>query len=217
MRANEWDVIILKPTYVFTSFLATQLSIDVLPNFRSLQTDNTAYLIKKQKNDEETLNEIERHFARMFKHEIKRWLGVTATSQIDSSFLDFLCCFKFELHSHLVLMENHINEGKMLLKIKPKTVLLKWMKSSVSEDNELCAVLQKINLSHLAENATVLIKNFTNLQNVKLFLREYYHEFFQAEMLRVCNEKYLWPQVSSYQDFCRYFTVETHTQLIHLS
>lgn len=216
MQQSQWEIIILKPTAVFLSFLASQLPHVNLPDLRLLQTDNTAYVIKKQKDDEETLNEIERHFARMFRHEICRWLGEDARNEIEGSFLDFLCCFKFELHSQIVLMEDSFDNGKQLIRIKPRSVLLKWMKTAVEEQPELTTVLENVSLSHLAENATVLVKNFNILSDIKPFLKQYYHILFEAEMLRMCDNEEQWPMVDSYQTFSRYFTVDIHTQLIHL-
>ncbi|MDX1837071.1 hypothetical protein DIZ81_07560 [Legionella taurinensis] len=216
MQPSQWEIIVLKPTKVFLSFLAAQINDIDLPDLRLLQTDNTAYVIPKQTNDEETLNEIERHFPTMFRHEICRWLGKEARNDIEGSFLDFLCCFKFELHSHIVLMEDSVAEGRQLLRVRPRSVLLKWMKTAVEDDHELSNVLERVNISHLAENATVVIKNFDHLAEIKPFLKEYYRPIFEAEMLRMCDREEQWPDIDSYQAFSRYFTVDIHTQLIHL-
>ncbi|KTD63355.1 hypothetical protein [Legionella spiritensis] len=216
MQPSQWEVIILKPTKVFLSFLASQLNDSNLPDLGLLHVDNTAYVIPKQNSDEATLNEIERHFTTMFRHEICRWLGNDARNEIEGSFLDFLCCFKFELHSQIVLMEKNLSEGRQLLRIKPRSVLLKWMKSAVEDDRELSDVLEKINITHLSENATVVVKNFEHLGEVKPFLKHYYKPIFEAEMLRMCERQEQWPAVDSYQTFSRYFAVDIHTQLIHL-
>lgn len=216
MQLSEWEIIILKPTYVFSSFLASQLPDIELPDFNLLSVDNTAYVIAKQFNDEDTLNEIERHFKFIFHHEISRWLGDTVHNEIESSFLDFLCCFKFELHSHIVLMEESIAQGKQLLRIKPRSVLLTWMKSAVEEQRDLTSILEKVTVSHLAENATVIVKNFNDLSEIKPFLNLYYPKIFEAEMLRMCDDAEQWPRIDSYEAFSRYFDVDIHTQLIHL-
>ncbi|MDI9819470.1 MULTISPECIES: hypothetical protein [unclassified Legionella] len=216
MQPSQWEIIILKPTSVFLSFLASQLPDVDLPELRLLQTDNTAYAIARQNSDEETLNEIERHFTTMFRHEISRWLGEDARNEIEGSFLDFLCCFKFELHSHIVLMEPSLEKGKQLLRVKPRSVLLKWMKAAVEGQDELINVLERVNLAHLAENATVVIKNFSKLSEIKPFLQNNYEPIFEAEMLRMCDNAAEWPVADSYQAFSRYFAIEIHTQLIHL-
>lgn len=216
MQPSEWEVIILKPTKLFLAFLASQLPELELPSLKLLQTDNTAYLMAKQADDEATLNEIERHFTFMFRHEICRWLGEDARNEIEGSFLDFLCCFKFELHSQIVLMEKSMLTGQNLLRIKPRSILLRWMRSTVDENSEFNEVIDKINLSQLAENATVIIKNFNDLAEIKPFLMQYYQPIFETEMLRMCNDSILWPHINSYEDFMRYFTVNIHTQLIHL-
>ena len=216
MQPSQWEVIVLKPTAVFLSFLASQLPKFNLPDFKLLQTNNTAYVIRNQANDEETLNEIERHFPAMFRHEISRWLGQDARNEIEGSFLDFLCCFKFELHSHIVLLESDFREGQQLLRIKPRSVLLKWIKSAVQDDSELISVLEKVNLADLAENATVIVKKFGDLSEIKSFLRQYYPIIYEAEMLRMCERGDHWPYVDSYESFCRYFAVDIHAQLINL-
>lgn len=216
MQPSQWEIIVLKPTAVFLSFLASQLPKVDLPDLKLLQTNNTAYVIRNQANDEETLNEIERHFPTMFRHEISRWLGVDARNEIEGSFLDFLCCFKFELHSHIVLLESDFREGQQLLRIKPRSVLLKWIKSAVQDDSELMSVLEKVNLADLAENATVIVKKFGELEEIKLFLRQYYPIIYEAEMLRMCERGEQWPYVDSYESFCRYFAVDIHAQLINL-
>jgi hypothetical protein len=216
MRTNQWEIVILKPAPVFLSFLRAQLPDVELPDLRLLQTDNTAYVIKKQKNDEDTLDEIEYHFATMFRHEISRWLGPNAHNKIEGSFLDFLCCFKFELHSHIVLMEPSISQGKQLLSIKPRSVLLKWMKSAVEEQNDLANVLERVSLAQLTENATVVVKNFKKFTDIKSFLKNYYLPILEAEMLRMCNKTEEWPAIESYQTFSQYFAVNIHSQLIHL-
>jgi len=216
MQPSEWEIIVLKPTRVFLTFLASQLPEVDLPSLKKLQTDNTAYVIKKQSDDEATLNEIERHFATMFRHEICRWLGDDARNKIEGSFLDFLCCFKFEMHTHILLMENTLDSGNQLLRIKPRSVLLKWMRATVEDDEELVSVLQHINLSHLAENATVVIKNFNGLADIKPFLQQSYQKIFATEMLRMCDSQEQWPVIDSYETFTQYFSVSIHTQLLHL-
>ena len=216
MQPSQWEIIVLKPTAVFLSFLASQLPKVKLLDLKILQTNNTSYVIRNQANDEETLNEIERHFPVMFRHEISRWLGEDARNEIEGSFLDFLCCFKFELHSHIVLLESDFREGQQLLRIKPRSVLLKWIKSAVQDDSELMSVLDKVSLADLAENATVIVKKFGELTNIKSFLRQYYPIIYEAEMLRMCERGEQWPYVDSYDSFCRYFAVDIHTQLINL-
>lgn len=216
MKPSQWEIILLKPTKAFLSFLASQLPEIDLPELRLLQTDNTAYVIAKQQNDEETLNEIERHFPTMFRHEICRWLGEDARNEIEGSFLDFLCCFKFELHSQIVLLEDNLAEGQQMLKVKPRSVFLKWMKTAVEGESELSEIMETVDVKQLAENATVIIKNFHTLANIKPFLQHNYRAIFEAEMMRMCEDPELWPAVDSYQAFSRYFAVDIHTQLIHL-
>ncbi len=217
MQTSQWEVIILKPTRVFLSFLASQLPDTELPELKTLQTDCTAYVMRKQPDDEATLDELERHFSKMFHHEISRWLGPDAHNAIETSFLDFLCCFKFEMHNHQVLMERSIQEAKQLICIKPRSVLLKWMRSAVGDHYELTQILDQVHVSRLAENSTVVLKSFAKLADIKPFLNQFYKTLFDAEMSRMCGEPDEWPMVNSFETFSRYFAVEIHTQLIHLS
>ncbi|GGI81246.1 hypothetical protein [Legionella impletisoli] len=216
MQQSQWEVVILKPTSVFRSFLAAQLPEIEIPDLSVFQTDTTAYTILKHDDEEDTLDEIEKHFPTMFRHEISRWLGEDARNDIEGSFLDFLCCFKFELHSQIVLMEPTLQDGHQLVCIKPRAVLLKWMKSAVQEQTDLTTILNTVNLTQISENATVVVKNFNQLTEVKPFLKHYYQPMFKAEMHRMCDETGVWPEVKNYQDFSRYFAVELHTQLVHL-
>lgn len=216
MEQNQWEVIILKPTSAFLSFLTAQLPEIDLPDLHLLQTDTTAYVFHKQPDEEATLDEIERHFPQMFSHEISRWLGDHARHELEGSFLDFLCCFKFELHSQIVLMEPSITQGHQLLCIKPRSVLLKWMKSSIEDQEDHASILERVNLSHLVEDATVVVKNFKQLSDVKPFIQHYYRPIFKAEMLRMCDKTEQWPVVDTFQTFNRHFAVELHSQLIHL-
>ncbi len=61
MQPSQWEVVILKPTRVFLSFLAVHAGEDNLPDYRLLQTDKTAYVIPRHEDEEETLDEIEYH------------------------------------------------------------------------------------------------------------------------------------------------------------
>jgi len=216
MQQNECEIVILKPTSIFLSFLLAQLPHVSLPDLAFMRKDTTAYSLPRQVSDEDTLDEIEDHFEAMFNHEICRWLGPDVHHQIERSFLDFLCCFKFELHTQIVLMEPTIQDAHQLLCVKPKSVLLKWIRSTAEPEDELTRVLNKVNLSQLTKNATVIAKNFNRLSDIKPFMQQYYRPLFKAEMFRMCHDENEWPLVNSFDEFRRYFTVDAHTQLVHL-
>ncbi|WP_058534593.1 hypothetical protein [Legionella saoudiensis] len=216
MRQKSYEIIVLKPTAVFLSFLASQLPEVKLPDLRLLQIDNTAYTIPKQATDDALLNEIEKCFPEMFRHEISRWLGDSVRSEIETNFLDFLCCFKFELHNHIILMEPTIEKGRQLLLFKPRAALLNWLKSTAEGQDELVEVIERVHLSNLEENATVMVKNFSNLTEIKPFIKNYYQPIFSTAMTRISNQSEQWPLIDSFQQFNEYFAVEIHTQLIHL-
>lgn len=217
MHQGQFEIVVLRPTTVFLSFLASQLPEASLPSLKLLQTDNTAYVISRQNSDEATLDEIEKHYQSMFRHELCRWLGDEARNEIETSFLDFLCCFKFELHSHIILMEPTIDKAHQLLVVKPRSVLLNWIKSTVEEQEDLVEIMEKVSLSQIAENATVILKNFPVLNQVKPFITEYYKPIFDTAMSRMSSQTSQWPFIDSFKSFNKYFAIEIHTQLIHLN
>lgn len=216
MEQSQWEVVILKPTFVFRSFLEAQLPDMTVPSLDKLQRDATAYTIKKHDSEEASLEELEKNYLIMFRHEVARWLGQDAAAHFKASFLDFLCCFKFEMHSQIVLMEPSLSDGHQLVCIKPKAILMKWMKDQVRDEIDLLQILDQVNLTNISENATVVVKNFNKLNEIKPFLKDNYNPMFKFEMSRMCDDSGCWPQIDSFQDFSRYFAVELHTQLVHL-
>lgn len=216
MQQKSYEIVVLKPTAVFLSFLASQLPETRLPDLRLLQIDNTAYVLPKKNSDEATLDEIEKHFSKMFHHEISRWVGDQVYTELETNFLDFLCCFKFELHNHIILMESEIEQGRQLLLFKPRQALLNWLKAAVEGQDDLVDVMERVKLSNLEENATVMVKNFANLTEIKPFIKDFYHPIFSTAMTRITSQSEQWPVINSFQEFRSYFSVEIHTQLIHL-
>ncbi len=129
MHESPCEVVILRPTYLFPSLFTSELGKKMDTLSQLMRTDNTAYVIQKHPNDEETINEIERHYAFMFRHEISRWLGHDCNRKIDASFLDFLCCFKFEMHSQIMLLEKQLQLGRQVLRIYPRDSIFQWIKT----------------------------------------------------------------------------------------
>lgn len=216
MHHGQSEIVVLKPTTIFLSFLASQLPDRALPSLKLLHTDCTAYVIPKHNNDEATLDEIEKNFSTMFRHEISRWLGKNAHNNIETSFLDFLCCFKFEMHSHMVLMEPTLEESHQLLNIRPRSVILNWLKAEVVDQDDLADVMERVTLNQVAENSTVIVKNFSSSNQIKPFVEQYYKPIFETAMSRMSGHREHWPVVNSFKQFNQYFEIEIHTQLIHL-
>lgn len=216
MQQEQCEIVILKPTSSFLSFLSAQLPDVDLPKLASLQTDNTAYAIRKQATEEATLDEIEHHYQTMFQHEITRWVGDCEFHEIEASFLDFLCCFKFEMHSQIVLMEPSLNDGHQVLCVKPRAVTFTWLKERVAAPTDLTCVFEHVDLSHLVDDATVLVKNFDKISDLKPFIRHFYRPIFKAELIRMSDKAERWPKMNSFKTFNRYFEVDAHSQLIHL-
>lgn len=217
MQPSQWEIVVLKPSPAFLSFIASQLPEAALPEIRLLQTDNTGYVFQRQNSDEELLDEIERQYPRMFKYEIERWLGAQVYKDVSASFLDFLCCFKFEIHSNLLLMEDSLLDGRQMMCVKPRTVFLKWIRSKLQEVSGDASVVTKTDVSQWTENGTAVIKNLENLYDLKPFLRLYYYSIYEAEMQRMCDGLQDWLTIDSYQMFSRYFVIDMHTQLVHLN
>ncbi len=219
MQLQPREVLLLKPTPAFLSFLAAQLPGTALPPLRLLQTDTTAYTLPLHETEEALLDTLEAKFLSMFQYEVKRWLGDEILFNLNASFLDFLCCFKFEMHSHMIVLEPSFQAGQQLLRVKPRLLLLKRMQQDALEEGsegDVTTLLEQVTLSHLTENATVIIKHFDTLKEVHPFVKQYFRPIFKMEMVRVCESRKAWPSMNSFEDFSRYFLVDIHTHLIHL-
>jgi hypothetical protein len=218
MQPNQWEIMVLKPAPDFLSFISSQLPQINLPDFRLLQTDNTGYIFQKQDSDEELLDEIERQYPKIFKHEIQRWLGDQISQDIKASFLDFLCCFKFAIHTHILFIEPSIADAKQMISIKPRSVLAKWVRAQLNEyASPEGTVYTPIDITQWSKEGTIVVKNLGQVYDLKPFLKLYYNEIYEAEMTRMGGCPMDWPMIDSYQMFCRYFAVELHTQLVHMS
>ncbi|MDF1677332.1 MAG: hypothetical protein P1U32_01395 [Legionellaceae bacterium] len=218
MQLKPREVVLLKPTPAFLTFLAGQLPKEALPAFDLLQTDTTAYTLPLHESDDALLDMLEMNFPYMFQYEVKRWLGDEVLLSLNASFLDFLCCFKFEMHAHMVVLETAFEEGQQLLRVKPRALLLKKMQEDTSDvdDKSVFTRVERVSLSHLTENATVIIKHFKALSEVHLFMEQYFRPIFKMEMMRVCESRDAWPEVESFEAFRRYFIIDIHTHLVHL-
>ena len=212
MQQCQREIIFLKPTSALLSFLAEQLPNVTLPDLNAIQSDTTAYTIPVHQTDDALLDTIERHFSYMFQYEIERWLGAEATLDI-----------KFEIHSNIVLLEPSMQDGKQLLRVKPRALLLKKMQEMLEsnlgdhdDDDQDVLVIDQIKLAHLTENATVVIKNFQQVDEIKPFVQQFYRPIFKLEMMRMCEQREQWPEMLSFDDFSRYFLVDVHSNIIHL-
>ena len=113
-------------------------------------------------------------------------------------------------------MEPSIEQGHQLLLFKPHLALLNWLKEVVEGQDDLVEVMGRVKLSNLEENYTVMVKNFANLTEIKPFINDFYHPIFSTAMTRITSRSDQWPVIDSFQEFKSYFSVEIHTQLIHL-
>jgi len=215
MQHEQWEILILKPTTGFISFLEQRLPDFDMPSLSSMQVDNTAYTFKKQSTEEATLDEVAKHYQNMFQFEITRWVGECEFERIGASFLDFLCCFKFEFHTQIVLMEPSMDDGHQVLCIKPRTVALKWVQPK-STPSDFISVFDNMAVKNFVDDATLLVKNFSRPTEIKPFMQNYYRPIFDAELVRMCDVPEHWPKMNSFKAFNRYFEVDPHSHLVHL-
>jgi hypothetical protein len=106
MQKVAHEIIVLKPTRRFLSFLVENRPDMQWPELPLFQKDTTAYTLPCHESDDDLLEEVERNYPRMFEHEVSRWLGEEAGQKIKGSFFDFLCFFKFELHTQLIKLQD---------------------------------------------------------------------------------------------------------------
>jgi hypothetical protein len=209
-------IIILKPTSFFTSFVIEQLPDFDCPNEEDLESDYTAYTIPACDDDEALLEHLERLFPFMFRHEVNRLLGKQLGSKIKADFLDFLCCFKFEVHAHSVITESSINDCRQLVCVKPRTIDLDWQPANEESEIEVRGFLNTLNTAQTAQTASVLVKKFDRSADLKPLIFRYCKPLLRQEFMKKAAQIIQWPSASSLQIFNRYFAIDVHTQLVHL-
>lgn len=217
MQPAPREIILLKPTSLFLAFLANHLPGNIMPDIELLSIDATAYSLPLHDKEEALVDSLEANFPFMFQYEIKRWLGEDSVFDIKASFLDFLCCFKFEMHSHLILLEPSFETGQQLLCIKPRHLCFEIIDQPSLENTETLDLVRQVHLTHLKENATVIIKNFQLLSDISPFLEQYFLPIVKMEMMRMEIAEVYWPPITSFELFTQYFEVNIHTHVVHLN
>lgn len=208
-------IIILKPTSFFTSFVAEQLQDFDCPIEEDLESDCTAYTIPACDDDEVLLEHLERLYPFMFTHEVTRVWGKELASKIQADFLDFMCCFRFEMHQSMV-MESSIQDCHQLVCVKPKVVDLEWLPATNEDEIEVRDVLQALNAPSTTQTASVLVKKFDKLADLKPLVHKYCRPLLKQDFMKKAVQLIQWPSASAMQTFNRYFAIEVHTQLVHL-
>lgn len=209
-------IIVLKPTSFFTSFVTEQLPDFDCPNDEDLEADYTAYTLPACENDDALLEQLERLFPFMFRHEVSRRLGKHIASGMKADFLDFLCCFKFEVHSETVLMASSLQDCQQLVCVKPRFVDLKWLPEADSDHIEVRGLLDALHTSQPSQTASLLVRKFDRFADLKPLVQRYCRPLLQQDLMKKAAQLIQWPTASSMQMFHRYFAVEVHTQLVHL-
>lgn len=209
-------IIVLKPTSFFTSFVTEQLPDFDCPSEEDLESDYTAYSLPACDTDEALLEHLERLFPFMFRYEATRLLGKDLASKITADFLDFLCCFKFEVHSHAMLMETSIDDCHQLVCVKPCVVDLEWLPEANEDQIEIRGILETLNLSSSLQTASVLLRSFDRLADLKPFVHKYCRPLLQQDFMKKAAQLIQWPSSPSVHMFDKYFAIEVHTQLVHL-
>ncbi|MGV3740594.1 MAG: hypothetical protein ACO1N3_04820 [Gammaproteobacteria bacterium] len=209
-------IIILKPTSFFTSFVSEQLQDFDCPIEEDLESDCTAYTIPPCDNDEVLLEHLERLYPYMFRYEATRLLGKALASKIQADFLDFLCCFRFEMHAQSFVMESSIQDCHQLVCVKPRVVDLEWLPATNDDQIEVRDVLQALNAPPSTQTASVLVKRFDKLADLKPLVQKYCRPLLKQDFMKKAAQLIQWPSASALQTFNRYFAIEVHTQLVHL-
>ena len=216
MQENHYELIVLKPTRMFLFFLMAMRPDIKWPTLSVFQRDTTAYTLPKCHSDMAVLTEIENHFSQMFRHEVSRWLGDDLNHAIVDSFTDFLCCFKFDLHDNIMLMEKDIRMGKQWLCIRPRAIEVK-LRSSVVDVDSAGGVFPRIHGFDASRQSMVIIKNFCTKRDIRPFVQRHYQPILNAKMSKPSLQGLsLHPDIKSYASFNRYFTCKAHSRLIHL-
>lgn len=217
MKPASYEVMILNPTAIFYELMIHLLPADQKPDIQIFNVDNTAYLLRRQVNDHALLAFIQKRFKMIFQYEMSRWIHFNEQVDFESKYIDFLCCFNIEMHNQIILFEKSMDESQCLLKIKHKEPMMSWIKNRAKNNDELKDICKKITLSHLNENASIILKNFYDIHYIKHFLKKRYYDIYEIEMLRMCNSKKDWPKIDSFDEFCLYFGFSVHTHVIHLN
>lgn len=214
MPQNELSILILKPTENFMGLINSQYPNLDLPHLAFTKKDGTAYSIPKCEDNESVLEALESFYPLIFQHEFNRVVGQSFLQPVIGSFFDFLCCFKFELHTDVMMMDSHDEDGDQVLCVKPRSVVLSCVSPSVSRAS--ADVNENIQWSHFTENTTALVKHFHDKSELIPFLRHHYRPIFREEMRRLSDDAQYCPVVNSFKMFSRYFDVELHSHVVHL-
>ena len=206
---HNQSCIILKPTPFFVSFITEQL-----PDFEELrQLDHTAYTIPICDSDEALFEHLERLYPYMFRYEVTRLFGKALADKLSADFLDFLCCFKFDVHKQPLMVGTSLKDCRQLVCVKPRTIAFEW---APSEDPIVVNDLMKTHdLFASINTTTVLVKHVDNL-DIKQLLNCYCRPLLQANVMKKPAQVIQWPTSQSWRLFDRYLAVEVHTQLVHL-
>ena len=98
MQLDPREIIVLKPTASFLSFLASQAPDIILPTLKLLQTDITAYTFPLHASDDALLETIEANFELMFQKRKPSLVNIPSISMeklpIESTYSQFLLTAK---------------------------------------------------------------------------------------------------------------------------
>lgn len=211
MPQNELSILILKPTKNFIALISAQFP-DFYDSDSSLPClNNMAYSIPKCHDDESVLNVLENFYPLIFQHELNRLVGNKVSERIDATFFDFLCCFKFELYSDVVMMDTTKDNAERVLCVEPRSVSLFCSPQASQVTREKLSL--KPSLNHYT---TAWVKSFRDETEIDLFLKHHYRPILQEEMKRFSNDAAYLPVVNSFKLFTRYFDVKWHAPLVRL-
>ncbi len=210
---HDQSCIILKPTPFFVSFITEQL-----PDFEEViqleqGADNTAYTIPICDSDEDLFEHLERLYPYMFRYEVTRLFGKALADKLSADFLDFLCCFKFDVHSQPLMLGTSLKDRRQLVCVKPRTISFEW---TSSEDPIVVKDLMKTHALFTSINTTTVLIKHCDTLDIKPLLKRYCRPLLQTNGMKQPAQVIQWPTLQSWRLFDRYFAVEVHTQLVHL-
>lgn len=213
MLKNKMELIFTKPTQHFYNFLCQQGRHQHTIDKKYLNVDQTGYFIDRYSNIEQSVTEVEQHYQLIFLYECRRWLGRHFSFTAKPSLLEFSDCFQLLVHQNVYFYNQDKKSGPLCgLLIRPTAMLLEWLKVNTLLEGNLLDSWKDINL---ADNASVLLLRFEQLDEVLSFVNTHYLELAQLEQKRLGLPCF--PKLYSFKSFSRFFNISIHQHIKFLT
>lgn len=216
MKYKEANILILKPTVKFISFIQLNLPNLDWTSLEDLKFETTAYVVRDIQNDDDLLIELERMYLLIFNTEISKILGKKLAKKINCSFFDFLNCFKFEIHKKAALTNLITNDRQQVASIKPKSVSINVpIIAGKTNLMDICEALEQVNL---ASKQQIIVKGFNQVEELFDFIKRYYKFIFNFKF-NICSSD-IANKFNIFSDLKllrRYLKVEMHSDSLHVN